>query len=818
MQRFLLFTLALFAATGLFAQGEPIYVDQFDDGVVSLQDSDDFTFSEENGELTISGLGTNDPFEGLFFGFNQSFDLTENATVYVRAFSSGFFSRMRVDLVDGSGFSYSSALVIDRNLSTEYDIYEYDFTGADLGPDFDITDVIAIAITFNQGDGNVEDDFVLDYISVGAPIEVIESDIYQDLMNSDSSVASFVFMADGLTVQPGFNADGEQDYVTLVGDGTSGAFSLWAYQLRPEPDYVPTIIDITEDPILYVKARASVEGTILRIDVQDTDNFSGNATPVQAELADTFQVFALDMTGSAQAFAREGCSPAEPCPVSLDMVNVLLMYPDPNPTGLFLGEIDIDWISFGVNLDGEAPPAPLVYSDDFNASEVNFVGPTSGLTVEESEGSLKINGDGTSGAFGTVSYKFNNPTDDLDTAAVPTIVNFVEAQSKLYVRGRTAGGTHAVRIDVVDTTGRLTDFAGVRRAFGPEWSVQVYDYNGKYDFADYGDGDPDCSPQSLCDVDGTLIGDLLMFIRPGEGMFDGQIEIDWISVGQPLSEEPPAPTGVVNYADDLNNIADGVLFNIPDAFTVEEGGEGILVTGDGTAPGFPSFRYNLNQDGDFVLGDLVSSENNLYMRARLRDSDQDSVVVRVDLIDNLGFETGNVGLQNTITNGSFETYTYNFAGRYSGADGGFGNNDCVQGQNAPCDVDGQRVAQLAIFPNPRDGGFDGTLEINWISFGNEMFDNGGVATRDFAELDQLKLYPNPTSDQLGVEFDLAGASDVTISLFDGLGRRQVVRNLGKLAAGNNFQAIDVADLPVGTYHLQMVINGKPARAVTVLKR
>lgn len=816
MQRYLLFVLALCSATTLFAQ-EPLYVEQFDDGVVSLDASDDFTFVEENGELIITGLGTSDPFEGLYFGFDQSYDLTENASIFVRARSSDFFTRMRVDLVDGSGFSFSSALVIDRSISTEYDIYEYDFTGAELGPDFDFTDVIACFITFNQGDGAVSEEIALDYISLGAPIEVIESDIYQDLMNSDSSVASFVFSNDGLMARAGFNADGEQDYVTLFGDGTSGAFNLWAYQLRPEPDYIPTVIDIAADPILYVKARANVEGTILRIDVQDTDNFSGNATPVQAELADTFAVFALDMTGSAQAFAREGCSQAEPCPVSLEMINVLLMYPDPGSTN-FAAEIDIDWISFGVNLDGEAPPPPLVYSDNFDADEVNFVGPTPGLTVEESDGTLKINGDGTSGPFGTVSYRFNDPTDELDTAAVPVLVNFVEAQSKLYVRGRTAGGTHAVRIDVVDTTGRLTDFAGVRRAFGPEWSVQVYDYAGKYDFADYGDGDPDCSPEMRCPVDGMIIGDLLMFIRPGEGLFDGQIEIDWISVGQPLSEEPPAPTGIVDYADDLNEVADGVLFNIPDAFTVEAGGDGILVTGDNTAPGFPSFRYNLNQDGDFVLGDLVNSDNRLYMRARLKDSEQESVNVRIDLIDNLGFETGNRGVANDVTAGDYQTYTYNFTGLYTGADGGFGNNDCVQGQNAPCDVDGQRVAQLAIFPNPRDGGFDGTLEINWLSFGVEMFNNGGVATRDFAELDALQIYPNPATDQFGVEFDLPSASDVTISLFDGLGRRQVIRNLGKLAAGNNFQAIDVADLPVGTYHLQMVVNGKPARAVTVLKR
>ena len=184
----------------------------------------------------------------------------------------------------------------------------------------------------------------------------------------------------------------------------------------------------------------------------------------------------------------------------------------------FADEIDIDWISFGVNLDGEGPQAPLVYSDHFDNDLANFVGPVAGFTVSESESNLIIEGDGNTGQFATVSYTFNDPVDvtnPQDTARFARLVDFTEGANKLYIRARTDGKAQPVRIDVVDTTGALTDFAGVTNTFTSEWQVFTYDYTAKYQFADYGNGRDECSPEMRCPVDGSAISSILMFIPPG---------------------------------------------------------------------------------------------------------------------------------------------------------------------------------------------------------------------------------------------------------------------------------------------------------------
>jgi len=121
---------------------------------------------------------------------------------------------------------------------------------------------------------------------------------------------------------------------------------------------------------------------------------------------------------------------------------------------------------------------------------------------------------------------------------------------------------------------------------------------------------------------------------------------------------------------------------------------------------------------------------------------------------------------------------------------------------------------MNFYPAPDTGLFTGDIDVNWVSFGQEI----SVNVQDFARLDGLRLFPNPATDELGVEYDLTEASQVSVSIFDALGRRVMVRDFGTRSAGNNFNRMDVNALPTGTYHLQVIVNGAPARAQTILKR
>ena len=813
MQKFLLLCFSLCLSAGMIAQ--PIYIDQFDDGMVQQESNANWTITEEDGELLVTGNGVSGAFDGIYFDLGGQFDLSANPKVYIRAKTSDIGTSVRLDLVDGPGL-FSDVEPVIRTLTSDYVEYEFDFSTVNVannadGP-LDLTTIKALFLYVDPGLGSFGGQLALDYISIGEGVDgPIVSDIYQDLMDSDSSVANFGFASDGYSVSREENST----FVTISGDGTSAQWTVLAYQLRPAPQYIETTVDITDNPKVFIKMRTNTPGTTVRFDIQDVDNFSSIGQSITRELTDEFVVYEFDYEQAFQ-IAIEGTACTEdnaPCPLNKEAIKEFIIYPNPGSTA-FAAEIDIEFISFGVNLDGEGPQAPLLYSDHFDNERVDFLGPVDGFEVTETGTSMNIAGNGTSGEFGTISYTFNDPSDDQDTARVPVLVNFVEGNSKLFIRARTDGLPQRVRIDLIDTMGRLTDFAGVTQTFTDEWQVYTFDYAAKYSFADYGNGTDECSPEMRCPVDGTAIRDLLFFVRPGVGGFEGNIEIDWLSVGQPLEEGTATAVGETNYNDQFEN-ADGIFTGNPAnaSYTADDGV--LAITGNGSDAPFQQIRYSLRgEDGGAGKGNLLGSNNLLYVRARMLDN-ADGTPLRIDLVDEGGFETSNVSKTQTISGDDFMSYVYDFTGNYASADGGFNSAGPCPAQTS-CDVDGERITQLVFYasPNPTDGAFNGTIEIDYISFGMDL----SVAVRDFAELNTLQVFPNPAQDQLGVQYDLVSNSDVTISLFDGLGRRKLIQNLGQRIAGTNFESLNISDLAVGTYHMQILVNGLPTRAVTVIKR
>ena len=60
-------------------------------------------------------------------------------------------------------------------------------------------------------------------------------------------------------------------------------------------------------------------------------------------------------------------------------------------------------------------------------------------------------------------------------------------------------------------------------------------------------------------------------------------------------------------------------------------------------------------------------------------------------------------------------------------------------------------------------------------------------------------YPNPVRDATTIAYELPAAADVTLELWDLLGRRVRVLLSGTQSAGLHNVSIDVNDLPNGTY-------------------
>ena len=799
----------LLVSGGLFAQ--PIFIDQFDDGVPGTDGGPHFDVTEMDGEMLVSGLGTNGAWDGVWYQLPQDLDLSADgaAKLYVRAKSTNLGTALRMDLADRNG-GFTNVSPITRTLVNDYVEFEFDFTSVDIG-NFDLTQVQAIFFFIDGGVGNFNGTLAFDYFAIGeAPAPVIMSDIYQDHMDSDSSLANFANIADvvGMTAERTVDGNGDSTVISLIGDGSTLMWQPVAYLFRSAPDYIPTDVDISENTKIFVKARTNVVGTSLRLDVQDVDNLSSTGNAITRVLTTEYEVYEYDLVDARQTFANDACPTADtdPCFLNLEAIKEFLLYINPGSTN-FAGSVDIDWISIGTNLDGEGPEAVLTYFDQFENDRVNFAGGVAGFELDEADGIFSITGDGTSAQWGSVSYDFQEPTDDQDTADVQQVIDMTDAQGKLFIRARTIGDPQTLRIDLRDTSGLNTDLAGITQRITNEWKVYTYDFLGNYNHA-FG-GNPDCTPASPCPVDDTNIAGVFFFPRPGEENFSGTIEIDWLSIGQPLEEDMPTEPGILNYGDELDNAGDffsgnpgGVTYNVTDDGYFQ-------MTGDGTSPTYQQVRYALRNDaGGSEKADVVGSGNIIYVRARILDNDA-GADMRIDLVDEGGFESTNAGSQNTISGEEFVTYEY----RYSNyEDGGYGGTACASG---PCPVDGERITGLVFYPSPDAGAFTGTIDVNWIGIGVELMPTN---VDDFAELDALKVYPNPASDEIAIEYDLPAASQVMVSLFDAMGRRVLVQDLGQRGAGNNFTPVNISELAAGTYHLQVTVNGAPARATTILKR
>lgn len=78
----------------------------------------------------------------------------------------------------------------------------------------------------------------------------------------------------------------------------------------------------------------------------------------------------------------------------------------------------------------------------------------------------------------------------------------------------------------------------------------------------------------------------------------------------------------------------------------------------------------------------------------------------------------------------------------------------------------------------------------------------------------VAMYPNPASDQLQLDYQLAGASEATIMVMDLSGRIMLVKNETQ-NAGPQHESIDLSSLAPGTYLLQLKTENGTANKVFV---
>ncbi|MCH2045852.1 MAG: glycoside hydrolase family 9 protein, partial [Saprospiraceae bacterium] len=162
----------------------------------------------------------------------------------------------------------------------------------------------------------------------------------------------------------------------------------------------------------------------------------------------------------------------------------------------------------------------VIYSEEFDQGVNNFTS-TSSLSTSINNNTLQISGNGTSSAWEALTYSFHSSSTNINVDA--------SSNPKLYIKVKATNSTE-LRIDFVDINGYVTNATPSSINTSSNYQIFEIDYTDK--FIDGGYGGP-CNP-GPCMVDSTQLSGLMFFLDPGSGGYNGNIEIEWISIGESL--------------------------------------------------------------------------------------------------------------------------------------------------------------------------------------------------------------------------------------------------------------------------------------------
>ncbi len=788
--------------------------DDIDSTINFVTTSDGFTQEIVDSKWIITGDGTNGPFNPMGYGVHNqvnftpsSFDLSAGDNkVYVRMRSNLTGVSVRVDVGDNNGF-ISTQGSITKVITDEWKTYEYNYTGVltDLGwggtpctseppgqgncpvnPETIQTFVIFINPGVEAFAGQVE----IEYISVGIPLEPIDPGqavaVYDDHFNNGDG--AFLVSDSYLAVEAGTD-------LSITGDGTATPFAAISYGLHNQETLEPVVLDVTGNHKMFIKAKSSLaSGTLLRVDLMDTLGFITSVPSFTRSLDDNYSLIELDFDGQYTDLGFSDACPTNgmsTCPVDPTAINNVLFYINAVDGG-FEGTVMIDYISFGAPLEAEVD----TYADQFDDDDRSNWGDTDGFSVVETGNELILTGDGGSMDFTASDYTLH----DQETLA-PILVDLTP-NNKVWIKAKSSVDATNLRIDVIDDMGFVTNSDANLMALSTEYQILEYDFTGRYVDAGFG-GAPCTDPPCL--VDASKIATMLFYVDPGASGFVGTVTIDWVSTIEPLEDPNPEPIGILDYADDFAN-DDNSFHGDATGLVNTEANSILTITGDGTGNPYGAITYEPHdQDiNEEVRLNVEGGDGKVFIFARSSVAD---IPFRIDLIDYQGYTTNSSALQPVLPT-DYGLVEYDFTGRY--LDAGF-SPDCPDGTTCP--VDGQRVESILFYPNPDNGGFAGTIDIDWISFGSPLM----VSVVDYDQASSAKIYPMPAKNEIVFEMGLLQGGEVTIEIFDMLGQKTTIQHQSSQAAGTMYQSINLNQLGSGMYVLTAKIDGRLVASEKITK-
>ena len=681
-----------------------VLLDEFDDGDQSnVFYNTGYSGMEADGEWTINGDGTGGPWD--IFGYNvvdesgaaTTVDLTGNNKVYIRAKAGNLGTQLRMDAIDADGYATTIA-GFTKTLVNDYVVFEFDFTdnyvdggyGGTACDDLsapcpvDGSRISNFFFYVNPGQGAWAGNVVIDFISVGEEPNIgITSNVWQDHFDNLESLG---YMGTATTL---VNSIANSVW-TITGDGTNGPWDpVFMFPGNPETGDTIDVSVVEGDDKVFIRMRSDVPGTSIRLDLQDINDMATTAGSITKLISDEWTSYEFNFAGSYQdlAYGGTGCT-VGPCPVDGERISNLILFVNPGIEA-FAGQVEIDYISVGTSLEEVDPGAnTLVYGDHFGVDS-GFAGTSASFEVSIANSTMSIKGNGVDPPYAAVAYTCH----DSDGAIEVNATN----NNKVFIKARSTADNTRLRIDLQDAEGYVTTQPSLTRVIGTEYSVLELDFSSAYVDAGYGGTSCETGP---CPVNAEAISTLLLYPNPADGMFDGTIDIDYISFGAPMGED------VIRYQDHFDN-GDRTAWSDAAGFAVEETGSELIITGDGSAGPYAAFNYAAHDqsNGDQLTLDLTSN-NKLFMKVK---STVDGTPLRIDLQDAAGFASTEPSTVRTIGT-DYSVLEFDYSGTYS--DGGYGGTACETG---PCPVDGTTIQNFLVYIDPDNGGFAGTVTIDWIS-------------------------------------------------------------------------------------------------------
>lgn len=107
--------------------------------------------------------------------------------------------------------------------------------------------------------------------------------------------------------------------------------------------------------------------------------------------------------------------------------------------------------------------------------------------------------------------------------------------------------------------------------------------------------------------------------------------------------------------------------------------------------------------------------------------------------------------------------------------------------------------------------WDGSIYSMNVSTINSFLNNSSLSTQELLnELNSmnLQLYPNPTNDQININYSTLINDEISILIYDSNSKLVMTRKLTYKSSGKYTEAIDLSTLNAGTYFCQITENNK----------